>query len=436
MDSKKEVQHVYLVGAKSLGAYGGYETFVYKLTEYHQNGKNKMHAVKESIKFARDIIVAIYSLVLIVGFKCKKKVKACILVTNGMGYGGAPLVLLEAAKVYKKNGYKVILYTEFYGDLIKVCRDQKIEVWIVPRGWKMLSKLVLSCKFQFAFVNTAVMYKWVELFEKNNFPTIWWLHEGDSYIDPIAAEMPTHVASSTMVLTVSDRTTMALAKNGIQYKTRMLYYGLDDLAENEETIAQMNGKNIYTFLVMGAICSRKNQLFAIQAYNLLPKKIRAASKLMLVGTPLDEKDPYYIEFLRVVKQYPEIDYIPRVERSEIPALYRQINALICCSIDDPLPVVVTECFMFGKTVIISSGSGQYYMVKDEYDGYSYLESDVNALCKKMISAWSARDDKAMGEHARNLYTSKFTTRVFEECLMSYTNELTVNWKGVYVDEAN
>lgn len=32
-----EVQHVFLVGAKSLGKYGGYETFVDKLTEYHQN---------------------------------------------------------------------------------------------------------------------------------------------------------------------------------------------------------------------------------------------------------------------------------------------------------------------------------------------------------------------------------------------------------------
>ena len=31
---------MYLVGAKSLGAYGGYETFVYKLTEYHQNKEN------------------------------------------------------------------------------------------------------------------------------------------------------------------------------------------------------------------------------------------------------------------------------------------------------------------------------------------------------------------------------------------------------------
>lgn len=39
-----EIQHVFLVGSKSLGAYGGYETFVYKLTEYHQNNnKIKYH---------------------------------------------------------------------------------------------------------------------------------------------------------------------------------------------------------------------------------------------------------------------------------------------------------------------------------------------------------------------------------------------------------
>ena len=40
MELQKNIQHVYLVGAKSLGSYGGYETFVYKLTEYHQNVKN------------------------------------------------------------------------------------------------------------------------------------------------------------------------------------------------------------------------------------------------------------------------------------------------------------------------------------------------------------------------------------------------------------
>lgn len=30
------MQHIFIVGAKSLGAYGGYETFINKLTEYHQ----------------------------------------------------------------------------------------------------------------------------------------------------------------------------------------------------------------------------------------------------------------------------------------------------------------------------------------------------------------------------------------------------------------
>ena len=36
---RDKVQHVFLVGAKSLGAYGGYETFINKLTEYHQGNE-------------------------------------------------------------------------------------------------------------------------------------------------------------------------------------------------------------------------------------------------------------------------------------------------------------------------------------------------------------------------------------------------------------
>ena len=41
----KDVQHVFLVGAKSLGAYGGYETFINKLTEYHQHDQRIQYHV-------------------------------------------------------------------------------------------------------------------------------------------------------------------------------------------------------------------------------------------------------------------------------------------------------------------------------------------------------------------------------------------------------
>ena len=36
MDEKK-IQHIFIIGSKGLSNYGGYETFVDKLTEYHQD---------------------------------------------------------------------------------------------------------------------------------------------------------------------------------------------------------------------------------------------------------------------------------------------------------------------------------------------------------------------------------------------------------------
>ena len=39
------MQHIFIIGSKSIGQYGGYETFVDKLTEYHQNEKNILYHV-------------------------------------------------------------------------------------------------------------------------------------------------------------------------------------------------------------------------------------------------------------------------------------------------------------------------------------------------------------------------------------------------------
>lgn len=50
------MQHIFIIGSKSMGAYGGYETFVYKLTEYHQDNQNiKYHvACKANGSGSRD----------------------------------------------------------------------------------------------------------------------------------------------------------------------------------------------------------------------------------------------------------------------------------------------------------------------------------------------------------------------------------------------
>ena len=46
MLDSSSVQHVFIVGSKGIpGNYGGYETFVDKLTEYHQNNPNLKYHV-------------------------------------------------------------------------------------------------------------------------------------------------------------------------------------------------------------------------------------------------------------------------------------------------------------------------------------------------------------------------------------------------------
>ena len=47
------MQHVFIIGSKGIpGAYGGYETFVDKLTEYHQNSSDvKYHVACKSTEF-------------------------------------------------------------------------------------------------------------------------------------------------------------------------------------------------------------------------------------------------------------------------------------------------------------------------------------------------------------------------------------------------
>lgn len=64
MLKKLDVQHVFIVGSKGIpGNYGGYETFVDKLTEYHQNNPNlNMWHAKPRIPKLLSIIMPIASM--------------------------------------------------------------------------------------------------------------------------------------------------------------------------------------------------------------------------------------------------------------------------------------------------------------------------------------------------------------------------------------
>lgn len=382
------------------------------------NLKNKM--IKQIFKIIRDYSISIITFCKILFLRYKKRKKSCLIITNGMGYGGAPLVLLEVAKNYRNQGYKVIVVTEHYGPLIRVFQKEKISIWITPKYQYGFKKLILKCNFSFVFVNTITLYQWIEYLEFRSIPALWWIHESDSYVKQLCTCIPKKL-TSTRVLTVSERTVSALRKYNINYSTDMLYYGLDDLSLSKNDTHETK-HSLFTYLVLGAICKRKNQLEAINAYNRLPDSIKQNSTLLFIGEAIDGEENYYQTFIKTIASFPNIKYLTKINRDAISELFKTIDTLICCSIDDPLPVVVTESFMFGKLVILSSKVGQYSLIKDGYNGYTYSSGNADELKEKMLLAWENRDN-IQSQAIQKLYQYHFSKERFEEQLCHYTKSL-------------
>lgn len=384
--------------------------------------------MKKDLKLVAKLLRKIISIIHFRIYLYKLKycgAKKCLFISNGMGYGGAPLVLVEAMTAYRDMGYYVILFSEYYGPLINKCRGLGIVTLIYPNINSRRMEQLSSIKFDFAFVNTTPEYKWIPLLEKKETPVIWWLHEGISYIEPIKKSLPRKVSNSTLVLTVSPRTVDALRTCRIEYETNMLFYGLQDLAFNSNT-DKVEKTSKFVFLLMGAICERKNQIFAVDAFLSLPQEIQREMELRIVGSPLISEENYFEQFKKNIKDRMNIIYISSVSRKDIPELYKSIDALICCSIDDPLPVVITEAAMFSKKIILSSETGQYDLFDDERSAYKYDTYSKEMLMNCMIKAFSERNSVSLGNEARKIYKRYFSIGAFRNSLIKYTKSLHIH----------
>lgn len=69
-----------------------------------------------------------------------------------------------------------------------------------------------------------------------------------------------------------------------------------------------------------------------------------------------------------------------------------------------------------------------------------LVDDGSTDCSgKMCDHYMGQDERIKVDllhYGENFFNKNKPLSYDKACLMSYTNELTVNWKGVYVDEAN
>mgnify|MGYP001112360987 CR=1 FL=1 len=326
---------------------------------------------------------------------------------NGDSAGGAPVVLFELMKTLK--GEQMVFLCEKPGKIIGQCKDENIPAFCTYLFQHRYLSAIINVQVKTIVVNTFAAYMSILFLNKKKIkiPVLWWIHEERGLIERYRSYVPKTLNNNIRILCVSHRVEMDLLELCPQYNNRtdIFYYGCRDLFEKipEYFPRQEN----FRISVIGRICKRKNQMQVIEAYNCLDKSYQAHIYVDFVAASYDED--YKKIFDAAISGNSHFSYRGPIQREDMPKIYKDSNLIICASIDDPLPVVVTEAMMFMCPVIASSGTGQFSIIKNGINGFSYDVTSLSQLCQAIQMVYDAADLVDVMKKERETYLQYFST---------------------------
>ena len=152
----------------------------------------------------------------------------------------------------------------------------------------------------------------------------------------------------------------------------------------------------FTFLCLGIICPRKNQLWTIQLFKkFCCNKSFNSVRLQIVGARYTRV--YEIEYLQRVKE--EIatlsdgrDYSSMIEvydvTDDVEHFYRNADCLILTSLNEVTPMVISESFSWSLPVISTNIAGIKEMYINGIEGYHFNPNDEQSALYAMETIYS------------------------------------------------
>lgn len=342
-----------------------------------------------------------------------KKKNKMLFISHDMSISGAPLVLKKVIdKVRNEYNLYPIILTLVPGEL---CFDY-IKEGIFPISCQFfknyIAKKIVNSQFEKIFVNTIVCCEWVKIFEKNNINYIWWIHEGFDYANKYKDNLPNKINNGN-VLFVSEYSKNVFKGFGFNPQSETLPYFIKEDAHIYKRNDSKKNINVKKIMIIGSICPRKNQLEVVKAFTKLQTLYKENIELMIIGKSID--DEYYADLKDTITSLSNVSLIEYVANDKMWELYKEADILVCCSTDDPLPVTVTEAFMYGCKAIVGSNCGQYHLILNRENGLSYKQGNIDELIECLLYALDAPDDRIL-ERQFNLYICNFAETTFDKRL--------------------
>lgn len=346
----------------------------------------------------------------------KNKKTLLVFSHDGSSNGGAPVVLFNLLENLELQDYNVVILFKNGGELVTECKKKGYSAFIYQYIFVFYIKII-GPTTDSSIVNTVVCGNVVECLQKVNdhMRIVWWIHEGKDLFEMMASKFPKHLLKNTKVACVSQKSKELFNKYYPRINPIILHYGLKDCFDGDKSF--VSEKTFFSVSIVGMLSDRKNQLQIVDVLELLPKNILENLNVNVVAATWNEK--YKKIFMNRAAKYEQIKLIPGLCHEKLLELYKCTNLLICCSKDDPLPVVVSEAMMMECPCLVSSGCGQYEYIENGVNGYKYDVNNTDEMVAQIVEVFNNKDIEKIKLNERKIYLKEFSMQQLVDRMSYY-----------------
>ena len=345
--------------------------------------------------------------------------KRVLVISHELSLTGAPLVLVQAVEALKKMNYDVLVVSPVDGPLRETYLRNKIPVIIEPELFDDYEYVKIAYDFDFVIACTVCLWPVIEALGQTSIPVLWWVHDSRmGYVNWLRYVLPDTLEPNIHLYCGGEYAQRVILEYRPKYLSKILLYGLEDFADRLDNTLNREHWNLppdkLVFANIGQIISRKGQDVLIAAIQKLPENLLKQCVFVFVGGVVDVK--IYHQIIKLCDKYPEnIHYIEQIRHEELKQFYREIDCIVCSSVDDPLPAFVAEGLMMSRICICSKNTAFNGLIHNGVDGYLFESGDVESLydCIKDVIIRNG-DLEVMEEKARKLYEDTFRGEIFTE----------------------
>lgn len=346
-----------------------------------------------------------------------EKAKRVLLISHLMNLTGAPKVLLNMAIILKRNGYMPVIATLKPGNLIVEAEKKGIEViTLAAFEDKRLSENIVSFANLFGVVlyNTIESMRLAHILKNIDAYKIAWLHEGKETIRKISDKQIYRINSMDRIFTCAQYCNkFFMPYLYSQKEIEVLHYGIEEkeIANNSNEQKHLDDKLI--FITIGTIGFRKGHDILLNAISMLSADFYHNVEFWFVGSVIDEAVGKKLDELK--EKYNCIKYFGEVPNSRAIDLLSNASVLICPSIDDPMPVVITEAFILKKAVLTTTHVGTAQFIDDKVNGFLISQINEQTLHDYIIYIINNKNIlRKVGEKGYLIYKKYLSSEIFEK----------------------